>query len=1036
MVEAAQVVAWLPTAAVREAVAAAWPAAADLAPLAPVASWDDLTAVLRAGCGDLVLGAADLPEAGTLPVRLRDAGLDQAVILVGTGDDAWYAAALDGGIAECVAPDQPQRLVAVVRRELARSAQQRAERAALTQSVQLLDHSATSLAVVDESGQIVWVNATWRALTPDASAAATCEGANYLAVCEAASGPDVEDARRVAALLRQVLADERPTADFEYACHSPGEQRWFVGRIVRLPGPGPARALVAHHNVTSRRAAAEALERSERRYRELVENAGEAIYVIQDGQLCFVNRAAADLFGLRPEEMLGRLATDFVPPELRSDSRTWQDQVLQALAQVSGGCQVDTPAGRRWLRINAVRIEWEGRPATLNCAADVTAERLASDALRASEARWQSLFDDGAIPVWEEDFGGVKRLVEQLRAAGVTDFERYLLHHRDDLVACAAAVRVVSANQASLDFFGVGSRDDLLVALPAYFTDQAWRCFAGEVAALASGATRYEGEFRIRDQFGVERLLALRLAVPPDCRETWERVLVSWVDLTARAAAEEALQQSEERLRLLFDQAPLGMTWTALDLRLLRVNAEFCRFLGRSAMELSGCLVDALTHPDDRALHHQGVARLLRGEVELFQTDKRYLRSDDSTVWGHLRVRLLRDLAGEPLALLSTIEDITERRRLTAQLQEAQRVESLGRLAGGVAHDLNNLLTPILGYGQLLQHDLPLDDPRQADLHDVVQAAESARDLTRHLLAFGRRQVLDLQPLDLAQLVRHFRPLLRRALREDVQLELDLPPGLPAVLADGRQMEQVLMNLLLNAQDALPEGGWIRITGRVLAPPATAASEVELTVADNGVGMDPSTLARVFEPFFTTKPPGHGTGLGLATCHGIVTQHGGQIRVDSAPGAGTRVMVQLPTTAVALPASEPAPPVDRPEPLRLRVLVVDDDAAVVRLTARALRQAGHEVRTALGSGPALELLQDRGVPVDLLFTDVVMPGLSGRQLYEQAREHRPALRVLFMSAHSDEVVAHRGVAQERLQFIAKPFDVPTMLRAIAAAVAF
>jgi two-component system cell cycle sensor histidine kinase/response regulator CckA len=378
---------------------------------------------------------------------------------------------------------------------------------------------------------------------------------------------------------------------------------------------------------------------------------------------------------------------------------------------------------------------------------------------------------------------------------------------------------------------------------------------------------------------------------------------------------------------------------------------------------------------------------------------------------------------------LGMIRDVTERLRLEEQVQQTRRMEAVGRLAGGVAHDFNNLLTAILGYCELLLEDLDADDPRHAQIRVIQNAGTSAAALTRQLLAFSRRQIIEPKLVDLNVVVADMRSTLGQLISEDVQIVVHLPPGLAPVKVDRGQVEQIVMSLVLNARDAMAHGGTLTIQTADIELDehyakthfdVTPGSHVLLTVSDTGSGMTPEVQARVFEPFFTTKELGRGTGLGLATTHGIVRRSGGSIEVHSEVGKGTSFKVYFPKADVSEPVVEPPPP-----PVRVRagaetVLVVEDEEALRELTKRLLERAGYTVLIAANAAEALRLFEEHP-GIDLLLTDVVMPGASGPALVTQLVEQRPGLKVIYMSGYTDEAVIHRGDLTPGIAFLHKPF---------------
>ena len=400
-----------------------------------------------------------------------------------------------------------------------------------------------------------------------------------------------------------------------------------------------------------------------------------------------------------------------------------------------------------------------------------------------------------------------------------------------------------------------------------------------------------------------------------------------------------------------------------------------------------------------------------------------------------------REVATSRAAERAAQYELAERQRLEKQLQQAQKMEAVGRLAGGVAHDFNNLLTVIAGNVELAAEALPPDDPAREYLEDLRKAAESAASLTRQLLAFSRRQLVQPQVLSLNELVSRISSMLRRLVGEDIRVRLELAPALGPVRVDPVQFEQVLMNLAANARDAMPGGGALTIRtqevvladGEPVVPPLLGPGRyAQLVVCDEGPGMSEAVRGHIFEPFFTTKPKGRGTGLGLAMVFGAVTQAGGAIQVESAPGRGTAFFITLPLSEVR---AQPSPSVaDSPVAARgaETVLLVEDDVMVRNLAVRLLRRLGYSVHVAFDGPEALAVLGALRDPVDLLFTDVVMPGMNGRELAEKALALLPGLKVLFTSGYAEQVIATRGVVDSGVHVIVKPYSLQELAQAIRA----
>ncbi|HEU4799129.1 MAG TPA: PAS domain S-box protein [Gemmatimonadales bacterium] len=515
-------------------------------------------------------------------------------------------------------------------------------------------------------------------------------------------------------------------------------------------------------------------------------------------------------------------------------------------------------------------------------------------------------------------------------------------------------------------------------------------------------------------------------------------------DITERKRAEErfetTMRESEAQYRLLFEANPNPMWVYDLEtLRFLAVNDAATRSYGYSRDEFLG-----MTIKDIRPIEE--VPRLVAslessGAPGAARSTWRHRTRDGS--------RLDVEIVGSPLrfrdrpAELILAHDVTARMRLEEQFRHAQKMEAVGRLAGGVAHDFNNLLTAILGHSELLLGDMSPADPRRDDLTEIVLAAERAAALTRQLLAFSRQQVLEPQLLDLNAIVTQLSKMLHRLLGEDIDLSLALTPGLGRIKADPGQIEQVLVNLAVNSRDAMPDGGkltietWEQEVDQDQAhadQPIPPGRYVMMGITDDGAGMDEGTRRRLFEPFFTTKEAGKGTGLGLSTVYGIVTQSGGYIWVYSEPGRGTTFKIYLPladdaTAPVATVAAAPEAAVTSGWET---ILLVEDDAAVRKLAAEVLERQGYHVIVTGSAAEARAALQQLDGPLHLLITDIVMPDLRGPDLAEIVRAARPECKVLYMSGYAPEAVVRHGSIQSGRTFIGKPFSPAVFVRKVRA----
>jgi two-component system cell cycle sensor histidine kinase/response regulator CckA len=514
-------------------------------------------------------------------------------------------------------------------------------------------------------------------------------------------------------------------------------------------------------------------------------------------------------------------------------------------------------------------------------------------------------------------------------------------------------------------------------------------------------------------------------------------------DLSENKAVEEQLQRKQEALELALEAAGLG-TWEhdfspGSDSMDARARALF----GISADEpvTRARLLEAI-HPDDRERMRERWKRAVN-ERARYSAEYRVVWPDGSEHWIMAVGRCVTDpTTEEPLQVAGVVLDLTERRRTEEQFQEGLRLEAVGRLAGGIAHDLNNMLAAILGFSDLLGRSFEPDDLRASDVEQISRAATRSADLTRQLLTFARRELIQPRALDINAVIQHTYALLPTILGENVELDLQLASDLGVVYADPRQIEHMVMNLVLNARDAMPQGGRVTIETRAvqLGPGVgTWRSEEDralsgrftmLSVADTGHGMDATTLQRIWEPFFTTKPPGRGTGLGLASVYGAAKQSGGFVWAESEPGRGTTVQVYWPEirAAAEAPAETASPP-----PLAggsETLLLVEDEELVRALAVRVLRSFGYTCHQAHNADEALRLLDGQATRVDLLITDVVMPGMSGRELGDRLARLRPGTPVLYTSGFTDEDVIRRGMLEEGRPFLQKPFTPHELARAV------
>ena len=507
---------------------------------------------------------------------------------------------------------------------------------------------------------------------------------------------------------------------------------------------------------------------------------------------------------------------------------------------------------------------------------------------------------------------------------------------------------------------------------------------------------------------------------------------------------EKELKESEKKYHSLFDRVPAGLFRSTPDGRFLDLNPALVSMLGYPDKDTL-LAVDTHTlyaHPEHRkewqtVVEKNGISRDFETQLQ---------RLDGSAIWVRLSCLAVRDREGTIGFYEGILEDITGRKRaeeeqlrLEEQLRQLQKMETVGLLAGGIAHDFNNLLTPILGYADLLANDTPLEDRARQRLQQIRLAAERARDLIQRLLAFSRKQVIELKTVKLGDLISNAEKMLRRMIRENIAIKIHVASALGHIAADAGQIEQVLLNLSINAQDAMPEGGVLTIeaTNDDLEESYTAkhieitpGAYVMLAISDTGIGIDQKTISHIFDPFFTTKELGKGTGLGLSTVYGIVKQHGGSVCVYSERGHGSVFKVFLPRLADDSVHLEQLRTNQEIAHGTETILLSEDDNMVKQLAAAILESLGYTVLVAKNSDHCIRLLTEQRLPVDLLLTDVVMPGMNGRELFEALRRIDPDLKVLFMSGYTGNVIVNHGVLDHDINFLQKPFSVQALAQKV------
>lgn len=496
-------------------------------------------------------------------------------------------------------------------------------------------------------------------------------------------------------------------------------------------------------------------------------------------------------------------------------------------------------------------------------------------------------------------------------------------------------------------------------------------------------------------------------------------------DISARKAAEDALRRSERTYQILTEASPVGVFYADTSGWYQYVSDRWCEIAGAAAAEAFEEGWKKYLHPEDRqrVCAEWDAARERAGG---FESEYRFLRPSGAVTWVVGQAMPERESDGHVVAYVGTITDITERKRLEEQLRQSQKMEAVGQLAGGIAHDFNNLLTTIIGYADIHLAQTKEDAALHEDLAEIKKAGERAASLTRQLLAFSRKQLLQPEVLDLNSVVSEVEKLLRRLIGENIRLETRLDPALAPIQADRGQIEQVILNLAVNSRDAMPAGGRLTLatancSGQAaLAAGAPPGDYVLLSVSDTGIGMDAQTLTRIFEPFFTTKEGSKGTGLGLSTVYGIVEQSGGHVTVESEPERGCTFHVYLPRASGEVAAAPSAPSVTQSSGNET-ILVVEDDELIRSLLKKALTDLGYHLLVAGSGEEALEMAHPRVGEIQAVLTDMVLPGMAGADLVRELQRLKPEIKVVFMSGYTDDSLFRQRLLRNGAHFLQKPF---------------
>ena len=1001
-----------------------------------------LRAALEREAWDIIVSDFNMPQfTGTDALKLlRERDPDTPFIFVsGTIGEDTAVEAMRAGAQDYVTKGNLKRLVPAIERELRDAAVHHERRASEARFRRVVESAMIGILFWDVQGRIMDANDAFLRIV-----GYTREDLEAGRIDRRAITPPEYEAGDANALEEFAATGTYTPFEKEYIRKDGSRVPVIVGGAL-FPEPAhPGVAFVI--DITERKRAADALRTSEERYRVLFERHPHPLWVFDRESLRFleVNEAAVRQYGYSREEFLAMTIEAIRPP---SEVPVLHESLRRAHVGLhAAGMWRHQKKDGSIIEVDATAhdVDLFDRPARLVSAVDVTERRRAEEQL-AERARVSDLAADiGAaltrgtgLP--EVLQGCCESLVRHLDAA----FARiWTLNEVENVLELQASAGLythldgahsrVPVGQYKIGLIAAERRPHLTntVLGDARVHDQEW--------AKREGMVAFAG-YPLLVQDRLVGVLAMFARHPFDAFV--QQALAAVADGIAigisRKRVEAALTESARRFRALIEHSADAIALFAPDGTITYASPATTAVLGYVPAEFEGRNALELIHPDDLARIRPDLLAGLQGPAPKIALEARVRRKDGS--W-RLCEGTFTNLFGDSAvrAVVANYRDITERRQLEQQLRQAQRMEAIGRLAGGVAHDFNNVLTAIFGYADLVLEDLPVGSPSRQDLAEIRKAAERASALTRQLLAFSRQQVLEPVVLSLNELVEDIDKMVRRLIGEDIDLRLSLSRDLGNVRTDPGQMQQVIMNLVVNSRDAMPTGGKLVLeTSNTelseqyaeMHQPVAPGPYVMLAVSDTGCGMDAETKARVFEPFFTTKEKGKGTGLGLSTVYGIVKQSGGYVWVYSEPGRGTTFKIYLPR--VDAPAQ---PPAQRPEAGSVAgtetILLGEDDDMLRPLAKGLLERLGYTVLEATNTEEALAIAARHAGPIHLLVADVVMPGASGRDLARRLSESRPETRTLYMSGYTDDAIVHHGMLEPGLNFLQKPFTPAVLARKV------
>jgi PAS domain S-box-containing protein len=866
----------------------------------------------------------------------------------------------------------------------------------------LVSNSNDILVIMDENGKELYVSETIEKVT--GFSAEEVIGTD----CFDHFHPD--DIETISGKLQELISNPGKSDRVEYRRRKKGGGWVYLEAIGTnfLDDPDISGIVVNARDITDRRNAEESLRRSGERMDKLVRHSNDLLLILDaDGKELYVSESIERLTGYTSDEILGTICFDYFHPDDMEKMKKIREQLLAYPDKLQRVEYRRKNKNGGWIYLEAICSNHLDDPdiqgIVIN-ARDITERKKVDKKLLDSRERYRRLASLLPEAVWEADLEG----------------------------------RVSFINEKGLDLLGY-TREDIDSGLNGFdFFAMTGRqlCMEKTMAVLKGGKTEItEYEMLRKDGSTFPGLVHSDLV-------SEEGKPVSFIGIGIDITEHKQSELELRRLATAIEQSSETIVITDPDGIIQYVNPSFERTTGYSRKEAIGKNPRVLKSGQHSSAFYKSLWRvLLKGEPwhGRFTNQRKDgdLYNEDATISPVLNE------AGEVINYVAVKRDITEylkaldeTLKMEEKFQQAQKMESVGLLAGGVAHDLNNLLTPILGYGEMLASNDSSPKASREFAHGIVEAGKKARDIVNQLLAFSRKQSLEIKAVDLNLLVSGFKKMLRRLISEEIEINVKTISNLPSIMGDSSQLEQVILNLAVNARDAMPEGGILSIETAIVEIDENSLQRGEnlvpgiyamMAVSDTGIGMDAGTMTHIFEPFFSTKPKHKGSGLGLATVYGIVRQHGGDVEVQSEPDKGSTFKIFLPVSLGDSVLAEEVTLVDEQELHGSEsILLVEDDDHVRNLVLSILGRKGYKVLTAESGEQALEIMASLPDSIDLLLTDVVMPGINGKELYDQISPLCPEMKVIYMSGYSGEVIAARGVMDESVNFIQKPFSVQAL----------